>query len=67
MLDNQIYLHYIGCSEQYTEHLEGGEKMAKLKVHRAFDEFLLDPNLSLIDKGFPVKSLSRQGDLILTH
>mgnify|MGYP004662403927 CR=1 FL=1 len=26
--------------------------MAKLKVHRAFDEFLLDPNLSLRAKGF---------------
>ena len=26
--------------------------MAKLKVHRAFDEFLLDPNLSLSAKGF---------------
>lgn len=26
--------------------------MARLKVHRAFDEFLLDPNLSLKAKGF---------------
>ena len=26
--------------------------MAKLKVHRTFDEFLLDPNLSLRAKGF---------------
>ena len=26
--------------------------MTKLKVHRAFDEFLLDPNLSLRAKGF---------------
>ena len=26
--------------------------MAKLKVHRVFDEFLLDPNLSLRAKGF---------------
>lgn len=26
--------------------------MAKLKVHRAFDEFLLDPNTSLRAKGF---------------
>ena len=26
--------------------------MAKLKVHRAFDEFLLNPNLSLRAKGF---------------
>ena len=26
--------------------------MAKLKVHRAFDEFLLDPNLSLKAKWF---------------
>ena len=26
--------------------------MAKLKAHRAFDEFLLDPNLSLKAKGF---------------
>ena len=26
--------------------------MAKLKVHRAFDEFLLDPNISLRAKGF---------------
>lgn len=26
--------------------------MVKLKVHRAFDEFLLDPNLSLRAKGF---------------
>ena len=26
--------------------------MAKLKIHRAFDEFLLDPNLSLRAKGF---------------
>lgn len=26
--------------------------MPKLKVHRAFDEFLLDPNLSLRAKGF---------------
>lgn len=26
--------------------------MAKLKVQRAFDEFLLDPNLSLRAKGF---------------
>jgi|GEM_PF-1672163 hypothetical protein len=26
--------------------------MAKLKVQRAFDEFLLDPNLSLRTKGF---------------
>ena len=41
--------------------------MAKLKVHRAFDEFLLDPNLSLRAKGFPAKSLSRQGYLMLTH
>ena len=27
-------------------------KIAKLKIHRAFDEFLLDSNLSLRDKGF---------------
>lgn len=26
--------------------------MVRLKVHRAFDEFLLDPNLSLRTKGF---------------
>lgn len=26
--------------------------MAKLKVHSAFDEFLLDPNISLRAKGF---------------
>ena len=26
--------------------------MARLKVHKAFDEFLLEPNLSLIAKGF---------------
>lgn len=26
--------------------------MPKLKVHKAFDEFLLDPNLSLKAKGF---------------
>lgn len=26
--------------------------MDKLKVHKAFDEFLLDPNLSLRAKGF---------------
>ena len=26
--------------------------MARLKVHKAFDEFLLDPNLSLRAKGF---------------
>lgn len=45
-------MYYIGCSERYGEHLEEGEKMAKLKVHRAFDEFLLDPNLSLRAKGF---------------
>lgn len=26
--------------------------MARLKIHKAFDEFLLDPNLSLRAKGF---------------
>lgn len=26
--------------------------MARLKVHRAFDEFLLEPNLALKAKGF---------------
>lgn len=26
--------------------------MARLKIHRAFDEFPLDPNLSLRAKGF---------------
>lgn len=45
-------MYYIGCSERHTEHLERGEKMAKLKVQRVFDEFLLDPNLSLRAKGF---------------
>lgn len=45
-------MYYIGYSEWYTERLERGEEMARLKVHRAFDEFLLDPNLSLRAKGF---------------
>lgn len=40
-----------------------GEKMAKLKVQRAFDEFLLNPNLSLRAKGFPTMVLTNN----ITH
>lgn len=59
MLDILICLYYISFSEQYTEHLEGGgEKIARLKVHRVFDEFLLDPNISLRTKGFLTKVLT---------
>ena len=37
--------------------------MAKLKVQRAFDEFLLNPNLSLRAKGFPTMVLTNN----ITH
>lgn len=44
----QLFLNHIG--KWFPK--KWGENMAKLKVHRAFDEFLLDPNLSLRAKGF---------------
>jgi len=46
-----------------SDTIKGGETMAKLKVHRAFDEFLLDPNLSLRAKGFLTTINDRCGSI----